>query len=102
VRFRWFTVVAASTALVAVGAQAASAKVPPQQMTRFHALEVAFFGPQAKWSNASKRSARRRRLLKSPSLPRLHPGSEGLRHRAAESGVYRQDGGGRGGHSRQQ
>ena len=51
-RFRWFTVVAASTALVAVGAQAASAKVPPQQMTRFHALEVAFFGPQAKWSNA--------------------------------------------------
>jgi hypothetical protein len=52
VRFRWFTVVVASTALVAVGAQAASAKVPPQQMTRFHALEVAFVGPQGKWSNA--------------------------------------------------
>jgi hypothetical protein len=42
----------ASAAVVAVGAQAASAKVPPQQMSRFHALEVAFEGPLTKWSDA--------------------------------------------------
>ncbi len=51
-RFRWFTVVVASTALVALGAQAASAKVPPSEMSRFHAVEAAFTGPQGKWSDA--------------------------------------------------
>ena len=51
-RFRWFTVLAATTVLLGVGAQAASAKIPPSQMSRFHAVEAAFSGPQTKWTDA--------------------------------------------------
>ncbi len=51
-RARWFTVLVAAAAVLAVGAQAASAKVPSPQMSRFHALEAAFSGPQTKWSDA--------------------------------------------------
>jgi hypothetical protein len=52
VRFRWFTVLAATTALVGVGAQAASAKVPAQQLSRFKAIEVPFGTADSKWTNA--------------------------------------------------
>lgn len=51
-RFRWFTVLAATTALLGVGAQAASAKVPSQQMSRFKALEAAFSAADSKWTSA--------------------------------------------------
>jgi hypothetical protein len=52
VRFRWFTVLAATTVVLGIGAQAASAKIPPSQMSRFHAVEAAFSGPQTKWTDA--------------------------------------------------
>jgi hypothetical protein len=41
-----------TTALLGIGAQAASAKVPPQQMAKFKTVEAAFSGPDTKWSNA--------------------------------------------------
>ena len=51
-RSKWFAAVTMATALLGVGAQAASAKVPPTQMTRFKAVEAAFSGPDTKWTSA--------------------------------------------------
>ncbi len=55
-RLRLFTVLAAASVLLGLGADAASAatlvKIPPSQMSRFHAAEKAFVGPDTKWTNA--------------------------------------------------
>ena len=49
-RFKLFTVLVATTALLGIGAQAASAKVPPQQMSRFHAIEGPYSAADGKWT----------------------------------------------------
>ena len=82
-RFKWFTVLAATTALVGVGAQAASAKVPPQQMSRFKAVEAAFSAPDSKWTTALEALGTKATVPQvSKAMPRLHPGPQGLRQPA--------------------